>query len=164
MEQLSLNEYIKKALVYYDKINTKYNNLIKSTNIDFNDPSTIIFKNNDIEEKYEYEILGYFDNTTKIWLWGWIIPNLTSDMTSISRELLEYGLKLEPTTINEEHVLIKSLLVNSRILIEEDTTLGINLAIYSYLSRIKYLFIYPQRIYLDKSKSQYITVYCLIKK
>ena len=39
--------------------------------------------------------------------------------TKISRELLEYGLKLEPESSTNDHFMIKSLLANSRIQIEE---------------------------------------------
>ena len=58
--------------------------------------------------------------------------------------------------------MIKSLLVNSRIQIEESIQLDINLALYTSLLRDKIKFIYPRRIQLDESNKIFITYYYLI--
>ena len=59
--------------------------------------------------------------------------------------------------------MIKALLVNSRIIIEESVQLDINLAIYSSLMRDKIKFIFPRIRYLDESKNNFVTFYYLIK-
>ena len=33
----------------------------------------IIFNNKD---EFDFELLGYFDNQTNIWIWAWVLPNL----------------------------------------------------------------------------------------
>ena len=167
METETLNQLIKKALNQYDNQCFKYLEILKvdHQNVRFNATNTeITFTLDSGEEKiYDFEMLGYFDNQNKVWIWGWLLTNLGSDQTRISRELLEYGLKLEPNSNSTEHFYIKTLLVNSRISIEEDIQLDTNLAICSYLSKNKILFIYPRRRYLDNSKTNYVTFYYLIK-
>lgn len=167
METESLTQLIKKALTQYDNQCLKYLEILKvdHENVRFNITNTeITFTLDSGEEKiYDFEILGYFDYQNKVWIWGWLLTNLGSDQTKICRELLEYGLKLEPNSNSTEHFYIKTLLVNSRISIEEDIQLDTNLAICSYLSKNKILFIYPRRRYLDNTKTNYVTFYYLIK-
>jgi hypothetical protein len=163
MENNSLNQFIKKAIEYYDEQNITYIDTINTSDIILNTDSTIIIFKIDGEEKiYDYELLGYFDNQNNIWIWSWLLINLTSDQIMIARELLNYGLKLEPLSNSSEHFFIKSLLVNSRIMIEEDIQLEINLAIFSYIIKKKIKFIYPRKIFLNDEK-KFITIYYLIK-
>jgi hypothetical protein len=164
MEIGSLNQFIKKAIEYYDNQKLKYNNLISISQVKTdNEMNTIKFIDNNKQDEYMFETLGYFDNNTNIWIWGWLMHQLKSNQTRICRDLLAYGLKLEPDTILEEHNFIKSLLVNSRIMVDEFTQLETNLAICSYLVRDKFKFIYPYKLYLDNTKEKYITFYYLIK-
>jgi hypothetical protein len=165
METNNINQFIKKSLEYYDNQQLKYKNLIVSENVEFSKTSNeITFINKKDEERInaDIELLGYFDHQNKIWIWSWLLSDLQSSLTKTARELLNYGLKLEPNNNTEEHIFIKSLLVNSRITIEEKVQLDINLGIYSYLSRDKYQFIYPHNKY-DKNNIAY-TYYYLIKK
>lgn len=165
MEDESLNQFIKKALQHYDNQNYNYLSILKvpDTNVKFNpEDKTILFNSNEGNKEFNFEMLGYFDNQSNIWIWAWLLTNLTSEQTKMSRELLDYGLKLEPTSNSVEHFLIKSLLVNSRISIEEDIQLDTNLAIFSYMLKNKIKFIYPRKRYLDNSKN-FVTFYYLIK-
>ena len=162
METDSLNQMIKKAYDYYDNMTISHYELIKSDDI------MILERDNEItfninKKTYNYEILGYFDNINLIWIWSWVLPQFNSNLTKIARELLNYGLKLEPESNISEHLFIKSLLVNSRISIEDSIQLDTNLAIYSYLSPNKFKFIYPYKIYTDENKKKYITLFYLIK-
>ena len=165
MESSSLNQFIKKALDHYDNMMLKYNDLINSTKINYYlDKNEIEFI--DINGKildFPFETLGYFDNSNHIWIWGWLLQDLKSEQVEICRELLNYGLKLEPDTLTAEHNLFKALLVNSRIMIEEDIQLDINLAIISYLMRNRFKFIYPRKLYVDDNKDKFVTFYLLIK-
>ena len=165
MEHGSLSQFIKKALDYYDNQKLKYYNLISLENIKYDvDKNDIVFIDNDMKKtEYTFEMLGYFDNMTNIWIWAWLMHNIQSNQTKICRDLLAYGLKLEPDTILEEHNFIKALLVNSRIMIEDSIQLETNLAICAYLVRDKFKFIYPRKLYLDDSKTSFITFYLLIK-
>ena len=162
MDTDSLNQMIKKAFEYYDNNMLSNQTFLKSNDILLvNQTNEITFNIN--KETFNYEILGYFDNNNLIWIWSWLLPQYNSTQTKIARELLNYGLKLEPESNVNEHIFIKSLLVNSRISIEDSIQLDTNLAIYSYLSPNKFKFIYPHKIYTDENKKNYITLYYLIK-
>jgi hypothetical protein len=160
MEDSSLNQFIIKVLDYYDKQTLMYYEHITNNNVKINENTNEIIFND--ETKYNYELLGYFDNANNIWIWGWILPQYNIKETRIARNLLDYGLKLEPETNITEHLYIKSLLVNSKISIDTSIQLDINLAIYSYLSHDRFLFIYPYKV-LSEDKKNYITLYYLIK-
>jgi hypothetical protein len=157
----SLSQTIKLAIEKYDEIYKRYDKYIKNINVSIRDDVKITF--NDFEDEFDCEFLGYFDNQNLIWIYSWVFTNIELSRIKISKELLEYGLKLEPDTNTDEHFMIKSLLVNSRIQIEELIQLDINLALYTSLLRDKIKFIYPKILYLDESKKKFITFYYLIK-
>ncbi len=158
MDNDNINELILKALDYYDSQKLKYNYLINNKNIEFKNKDEIIFNTDDETITTLYEILGYFDKKTNIWIWGWVL-NENMSSTEISKNLLNYGLKLGPERQEiPEHFFIKSLLVNSRILIDDEIQLDINIAIYSYLLKGKFSFIYPKKIFNDS-----IIIYLLVR-
>lgn len=165
MEIESLNQFIKKAIDYYDNQRNEYIDEISTQDVTFNfDTTEIKFNFEDNKTKiYDYEIIGYFDNQANIWIWSWVINNVNAAESKLARELLQYGLKLEPGTNSLDHFIIKGLLLNSRTTIMEQNQLDINLAIYSYLVRDKIKFIYPRRRYLDQNKKTYVTFYYFIK-
>ena len=168
MDNDSLNQFIKKALQHYDNQNLTNIEILQIPDSDVKfslDTNTITFNLDEKEKSFDFEMLGYFDNHANIWIWAWLLTNLNSEQTKISRELLNYGLKLEPTSNSIEHFFIKSLLVNSRISIEEDIQLDTNLGIFSYMIKNKIKFIYPRKRYLENSnnKDNYVTFYYLIK-
>lgn len=161
MEKLSLYQAIKKALDYYDDQNIKYIKYIRTKNytIDKTEENAITIcddTNNKIIGKYQ--IIGTFDNSSKVWVWGWLLPIPSIDK-QMAQNLLSYGLKLDYESNLNEHQFIKSLLINSRILIEEDVQLYTNIAIYSYLLKDNIKFIYPVINYIDDSKKNYIIIY-----
>ena len=157
MEVESLSQYIKLALDLYDD---KYINNIEVIKGFTNEISFVI---NNKKFYYEYELLGYFDNMSQIWLWGWVL-NMDSDKSHLANKLLQYGLTLEPTfTDLSEHYMLKSLFVNSRIMIEEVEQLEINIALASYCLKDNIQFILPYKKYLDENKKTFITEYLLIK-
>ena len=170
MESDSLNQFIKKALQHYDSQNLANLTIlhVPDANVKFNvslNDNTITFILDDSEKTFDFEMLGYFDNQAHIWIWAWLLTDLNSEQTKMARELLNYGLKLEPSSNSVEHFFIKSLLVNSRVSIEEDIQLDTNLAIFSYIIKNKIKFIYPRKRYLEKSNNtgEYVTFYYLIK-
>ena len=165
MDNDSLNQFIKKALQHYDNQNLINKEIldIPDSQVKFSiETNTITFKFDEKEKTFDFEMLGYFDNQSHVWIWAWLLTDLNSEQTKMSRELLNYGLKLESTSNSIEHFFIKSLLVNSRISIEEDIQLDTNLAICSYIIKNKIKFIYPRKRYIDKSNN-YVTFYYLIK-
>jgi hypothetical protein len=154
-------EFIKNALKKYDNQNNKYYELIHNENVSKDHHYNVIKFGSD---KYTFELLSYFDNETKIWIWGWLLLRLENEFNELSRGLLNHGLNLSPSSNSEEHYMIKSFLINSRIQINENVQLDINLAICSELLKDNILFIYPEIVYIDKSKGKYIILYYLIKK
>ena len=167
MEIESLSQFVKKAIEHYDNQKMKYYNFINIQDVHINETTNeISFYIEDSTKPHinECEVLGYFDNQSHVWIWGWLLNGLDVKQTKISRELLNYGLKIEPVDNSLEHFFIKSLLINSRISINEDIQLDVNLAIYSYLSRDKYSFIYPRKRFIDDKKTKWVTFYYVIKK
>jgi hypothetical protein len=145
-----ITEFIKQRLNYLDESNNKFKHLIKISpeNVNqYNDTQTIIFKEKDIEI-YEGKstTLGTFDLNTKIWLWAWVSPYFTSKETKHSKDILEYGLKLEPDSNSIIHFYLKNHLVSSRLYFDTDIALDVHLAISLYITKTK--FIYPK---YDKS-------------
>ena len=165
---MNISNLIKKSLEFYDNqnaINHKY--LFNSQLLNRTSENKILivdelnFEN--IKLEASYEILGIFDNQTKIWIWSWLLPNISLSEIIISKKLLDYGLKLESQSNTPDHYYIKSQLTNSRILIENNIELDIHLAIISYLVKDQYSFIYPKKIYYDEEKTKYLICYYIIK-
>ena len=166
MELNKINDIIKKSLYHYDCQNIKYKKLINNNNIYFDETKkTITFndENNEIIITYNYELLSYFDNQHNIWIWAWVLPDFNYIDTSECRYLLDYGLKIESTNSNIEQTMIKGILVNSRIKIEEYIQLEINLSMYSYLVKDRIKFIYERKRYTNDNNDTYITYYYFIK-
>lgn len=164
METDSLYQIIKKALDHFDNQKIKNYDLISNQDVSFDiNENKINFHFDKKPVTKDFEILGYFDNQNHIWIWGWLLNDLSFNTTKVCRGLLDYGLKLEPKSNATEHFFIKSLLVNSRIQIDEDVQLDINLAIYSYIVKDKIAFIYPRKRYIDSNNDKYVTFYYLIK-
>lgn len=167
MEQ-NIEQFIKTVLNYYDNTKQKYFNLINSEDFkfdkNFDRDTTITIYSTDDKKKhiFDYELLGLFDVTTKIWVWGWTMSDLNKNLISSCTYLLNYGIDID-TTDTKEHFFIKSLLVNSRILLEEDISLDINIAICSYILKNKCKFILPRKIYINNDKNNYYIHYYLIK-
>jgi hypothetical protein len=94
-----LSLLVDKAFNHYDKQNIKYLKYLNTSNITVDrEKNTIIFT--DIDDTiFSYEILGIFDNTTRIWMWAWMIPDFMYNETNIVRKLLNYGLKINPSII-----------------------------------------------------------------
>jgi hypothetical protein len=137
-----LKDTIIKALELYDEINYKYSKELE-TEIEIQNYKAI-FNINDKIIKYDYEILGYYDIPSKVWTWGWLLP-IYNDLTLLSRDILNYGLKLDVVSINAIQIFFKTLLLNSRYIVSDFVGLEINIAIFFYLLKNKVLFIYPHK-------------------
>ena len=64
-----------------------------------------------------YEVLGEYNFKKSIWYWSYILPKYSNTLTLESRNLLNYGAKIEESN-NNEQLLIKSVLINSTIKIK----------------------------------------------
>lgn len=167
MKKNSSNNIVPISLIKYDEMTLKYNKDFLKSNVDFiknNDPlkrnKIIIKKNSKQVIKGEYEVLGYFDRTHKIWIWGWAIPHLEKCENQLIRNLLNYGLdidnKIHPTDNSDEiKFYLKTQLITSRFRINNFEQIEIFLALSMYLT--KQSIIYPHRF-------QNITVYYFVIK
>jgi hypothetical protein len=65
-----------------------------------------------------YQVLGEFNFKKNMWYWSYILPKYSSNLTHESRNLLNYGAKIDENN-NQEQLLIKNILINSSIKIKE---------------------------------------------
>ena len=164
-DNIELGILVDRSLQYYDNKINKYKKYSLTDKIAVDrDKNTIQFP--DINTKiFNYEVLGVFDNTTSIWLWAWMVPEFIASETNIVKKLLNYGLKINPTItdkIPDDKLYLKTQLVNSRFLLQDEFQLDIHLAISCYLAKDNFKFIYAKKKYLSFDKSRYLTVYYLI--
>lgn len=155
---MEINNIISKSLLNADLSNEKYQNLIKIKNPEINSKTNKISFG---KEKYDYEVLGLFDTQTKTWLWSWLIPTINQESMKISRNLLNYGLNLNPVSSTKDHLFLKTQLTNSRFTLENDIQLDIHLALCTYISNENIKFLYPNTIKL--SSNQTLIIYYIIK-
>ena len=158
MDNNNIKFFIKDKLDILDKSKSKYKDLLNIKDVIFKiEDKKIIFKKNG-EELYtgKYSYLGLFDLKSKIWLWAWCYPELTFNDTIESRQILNYGLQLEPSTNSEVHHYIKSHLINSRLFFENEIFLDIHLGLSLYILK-KSKFIYQKNI--DNGETQLIIYY-----
>ena len=118
-------------------------------------------KNDKLEKKEEFEILGVLDKEKGIFIWSWLFPSIENKFTTISKDLLNYALSLEPNSNTYEHYFLKTSLLNSRISIENNEQLDILISICSYLIKNKSKFIFENTI--EISKSNFLAIFYIIK-
>jgi hypothetical protein len=157
-------DLIKKSFIHFDNQNFKYNKYLKDTILRNNKKFLSKKTGKEINNKlnFETEILGIFNHNLNVFLWSWALPYLKMNETKISRELLNYGLQLEPNSNTVSHFFIKTLFVNARNYIESDFDLELIQAISSYILKDKYNFIYPSNTYNSENKLLF-TSYFLVK-
>lgn len=157
-----IKSFIKDKLDILDKSKSKYKNYINIKDIEFKvdlEGNKIIFKKPNVEsDSYECSLLGIFDLKSRLWLWSWCNPTFTFNETNKARQILNYGLMLEPSSNSLIHYYIKSHLVNSRLFFENDIFLDIHLGLSLYISK-KAKFIYPNIKEIGGNK---IIVYYLV--
>jgi hypothetical protein len=187
---IDLSALVDKALYDYDKRSIQYKKYIDSDNIIFDRTITSIKFVDINQEVFNYNILGVFDNINHIWMWAWMVPDFLMTETVFVKKLLNYGLKIDSTVSNkvsqdrlsqdrlsqdrlsqdrlsqdrlsQDRLYLKTQLVNSRFLLEDNFQLELHLAISYYLSKENIKFIYPRIKYLSSDKKRFITVYYLI--
>ena len=110
-----MDTLIQQGLIYYDKKNEKYNNVIqlidhsKTKIIDIEDDTkTCKRKFYDSSGKLimeaDYEIAGIYLKKDKIWIWSWCLPYNTKNKSRLSRKILNYGLDIVIDTHNIKKV------------------------------------------------------------
>lgn len=163
MDNNNINFFIKDKLDILDKSKSKYKDFINIKEVIFKkegEDKKIIFKKNG-EEVYtgKFSYLGLFDFKSRLWLWAWCYPELNFTDTIESRQILNYGLQLEPSTNSLVHNYIKSHLINSRLFFENEIFLDIHLGLSLYILK-KSKFIYQKNVDIgDNQLIFYMVVY-----
>lgn len=157
-----IDKYIIKSLEYFDNKNDEYNEFNKSQDIIINEKTREITIKSSFSKKElngTFEVLGSFDIDTNTWFWSWVTPYLSIEITELSRDILNYGLKLEPESNALEHYFIKGTIINSRIKFQDEIQLEIFLSIICSIIKNKYDFLYKR---IGEIGNKKIIVYYLI--
>jgi len=150
----NIGNIIKKSLDNYELRNNEFREFIKDDQVSFdriNNKITFIEK----KKFFRYNVLGMFDKSNNVWFWGWMMPLFYTNEFDITIELLNYGLKINPTPVNRisnDKLYIKTQLINSRFLLDNFFQLEIHLALSCFLVKDKIKFVYPRKRKLDKDK------------
>ena len=171
--------FIKKSLDYYDNQLEENKQYLENTKFTFKisregqltQYQYTILKDNKIIKKGNYQLLGYFDYQTKIFInaWSLMAPN-TEAYNSLSRQLFDHVYNMQQritvTDYDEEQnnmlQYIHNQLNNSRILIEDSIELEIYLATISSLLKQRIDFIHYEKIFLNTDETKYIIKYYFI--
>ena len=190
-----IDPIIRSSLEYYDENQPKiqeildrieYIKIINGVNI--SDKYIFYDSNHNVILSSRIETLAIYTPQNNIWKWSWSVPFAKYTNTLISRKILDYAFTLNTTT----DFLLKSTLINSKIIITNQYQMDIYLAISSMLSKKpfifrSYLFPYvdedinnnngnklsnnnlnPENIYYYKKiinqpdKHNYISIFCFI--
>jgi hypothetical protein len=155
---------VKKSLLNFDIQNEKYKKHIETTkyNVDIN-KTILTFENG---KKFKFNIIGVFDSSNQIWMWGWMIPEYRINEIEYIKKLFDYGIKITPelltTKLDFDKLYLKSLLVNSRFLIDDSIQIDIILSISSYLLKDNFDFVYPVKKKLNDEN--YIKIFYILKE
>lgn len=143
----SLNPIVKNSLEYYDSHQQKIQNILDQieyikiiNNTNINDEYIFFDANNKQIFKSRIEQLGMFVPQNDTWKWAWSIPFAKFQNTQISRKILEYAFTLNHST----DLLLKSTLINSKLIILNQYQIDIYLALTSMLSKKPFIL----RLYL----------------
>jgi len=164
----NINELLINSInFYFNNIYIKYFKYIQVENKDISINNNNIYfnnENNDNVEGFEYQLLGIYNTKNKLWIWSWELYNIESYLITISKNLLNYGLKLEliNNDMINEHLFLKSLLVNSRFTIGSYIELDNILYIISYIMKKQDQFIYKYTIKLNNKEYLYLFFVILI--
>jgi hypothetical protein len=159
----NIGNIIKKSIDNFENKNILYQEYIIDQNVTFDRvENNITYLNKN--KKFNYNVLGMFDKSNNVWFWGWMMPMLYVNETNITKQILDYGLKINPSPVNQlsnEKLYIKTQLINSRFLLDNFFQLEIHLALSCYLVKDQIKFIYPRKRELGQNKSIIIfyTVY-----
>ena len=163
MSATNLKLLLKKSLLNYDIKNEKYKETINSKEYIYKkENNTLEFHK--LNKKYKFNILGMFDYSKKIWIWSWLIPNYSYQHIFYIKKLLDYGIKLNPPKTEKEFLWVKTQLVNSRFLIDNNIQLNIHLAIISYLLKDNFDFVYPVTKKLSENNNDKLIIFYILKE
>lgn len=156
---------IKDSLDYYDKYQPEVQNILSKIeyikiNIGDNVNDEYIFYDSDdkIILKSKIETLSIYIPQNKTWKWSWSVPFAKYKNTLISREILKYAFTLD----TDNDLFLKSTLVNSKIVIQNNYQIDIYLALSALLSKkpfILRMYLIPKENNTNTNNKNYENIY-----
>lgn len=159
----NLKHFFGSSLELYNKSTYKYKKYINQYKLIFQKYKEPIFENIKTQEQQEIfysEIIGILYDKQQLFVWGWLKPRDTSVNDKISKYLINYALTINLLSTNDYY--IRSILLNSRIKIDNNLELKLLLSLIYYLIRSTCDFIYPDKVY-DKKGNLLYTIFRSIK-
>lgn len=148
---MNVNDIINESLINYDSTYSIINHLknrphnFEKSKINFIRDKIIFIEPRTGESflETEVELLAMYHTEYKLWIWSWSMADLSEHENYLSKEILLYALKLE-----KEMYPIKSLLINSRMIVNDASQMDIILAISSNIIKQPYLFPIKNDMYI----------------
>lgn len=156
-----IDSVFRSALEYYDshqpqiqKLLNQIDNIIIVNN--YPTSNRLFFKNSHDEILLEsrFETLSMVIPQIKTWMWAWALPSAELNENLISRKILEYAFTLSA----KNDYLLKSILINSKTVIENRLQLDMYLGLSAFLSKKPFIFKLYKRLIKNDIK-QYIYPY-----
>jgi len=144
---MNCKNLIKNAYKYYDEKTELYENIKDATYVenifdsDLKESKIKFYINKKLILEANYETLGTYYSEDNLFIWAWANINNKKNMTYISKNILKYGLDiiLDNSSDNKDEFnlnsFLKTLLINSRININNQVELDIITYISFYLSK-----------------------------
>lgn len=128
-------DIITDSFEYYDKYQELYFDFIqKIATIELHgaksDKCKIFDKNDNVIYDSTFEILGQYNNLSKIWVWSWALPWLPPNSTNISKKIIKYAVDLDI-----DKVYLKLELTTSRFKISNNLQIDMHMAISAYIAK-----------------------------
>lgn len=154
-------EDLDKMITYYDKSKDEFNKKFpkinstkfKDSNIDL--VPSLIYIN---DTPFEYNVIGRYDDSTNIWEWGWLSENVKNKVYFINQLIINYAININEF---QDYLLLKNILMNSKIQISNKLNIDIILAItLKFLSSNNFKYIHSikdgniHKYYIIKPKHQ----------
>lgn len=160
-----ISSIVTDALEYYDNNNDKYKSLKEKSkfvkiehgqNTNDMEYNIIYFYDEEKNEIFRsrYEVIGMLSNESKVWTWGWAIPHLKKNSVKTSKDILLYGIDLNPN----EDTILKTELITSRFRVANDVQLDIHISLSSYLSKNPLIFEYSPNEKDWTPESEYVDI------
>jgi len=164
---MNCKNLIKNAYKYYDEKTELYENIKDATYVenifdsDLKESKIKFYINKKLILEANYEMMGTYYSKDNLFIWAWANINNKKNMTYISKDILKYGLDiiLDDSSDNTDEFnlnsFLKTLLINSRININNQVELDIITYISFYLSKKDWI----TSIQNTKNSNNYIFVF-----
>ena len=158
-----ISSIVTDALEFYDNNNEKYKTLkekskfVKIEQHQNDIEHNIIYfydENKQLFFQSRYEVIGMLSNESKVWTWGWAIPHLKKNSIKTSKDILLYGINLNPG----DDTILKTELITSRFRVANDVQLDIHISLSSYLSKNPLIFEYSPNEKEWTPESEYVDI------